>query len=273
MKQVIKNILIVIVALGILTGCTIRAHNSLINDDKDSNPNEEIPFTLGIYPHFVEFTPQPIEPRLDYPILIHFETYEEFVEAGYDTTFYNEAYFETKGLILFTEFDHVVGTKVAIDRLFYEDGILTVRANMQRPEVAICLYAPREYSFAIQYDLIEGLDSVVGETTQVATCEYFNIPDDLAKLEERLSSSFLNVEVVLSIDPKEYDNATREAYMQEKYELYGVEGEGITTYIGIYILSITYETCTMEDINQYLSFLSDPDIQSISVYVRNVPIA
>ncbi len=269
MKQVIKNILIVIVALGILTGCTIRAHNSLINDDKDSNPNEEIPFTLGIYPHFVEFTPQPIEPRLDYPILIHFETYEEFVEAGYDTTFYNEAYFETKGLILFVEFDHVVGTKVAIHQLLYEDGILTVRANMQRPEVAICLYAPREYSFAIQYDLIEGLDSVVGETTQVRVVEYFNIPNDIAELEERLSHPFVNVEVVLSVDPKGYDINVRDAYMQEKYELYGLEEEGITTYVGTYTLRIIYETCTMEDINRYFSILSDPDIQFIEIYVRN----
>lgn len=289
MKQVIRKILMVIVALGILTGCTLPAQDSLINDDKNQYSKEEtaidseehfvhsdtegvIPFTMGTYPRLAQSSPHQVEPGIDYPILIHFESYEEFIESGYDNTFYNEAYFEKKGLILFIEFDHVVGTKVVIHHLFHEDGILTVHANMQRPEVAICLYAPREYCFAIQYDLIKGLESVVGETTQVAVVEYFNFPADITKVEERLSHPFVNVEVVLLMDPKGYDNNTRDAYMQEKYDLYGVEEEGITTSIGVYILIITYEICTMEEINQYFSVLSDPDIQSIGIYIRNFSI-
>jgi hypothetical protein len=264
--------------LLVLIGCTTNVVNdnqSRLNEELPEDGGEKekinplidltnIPFTIGILPVGYQTNQSG-----NYPIVSHYEDYEAFTAAGLSSAIYNEAYFETKNLVILEEFDHIVGSSAHIERLSMVDGILSVLAIKRRPSMHICLYAPRSYVFAIEYAKPEGLIDVVGTTKIEYDVTVYTIPDELASLQEKLHETYINVEVSLYFNIEFEDTRERDQIMQEKFATWVVENDNCDGRISSSYIFITYTSLSMEELDRLMSIFEDATLDSFSVYVRN----
>lgn len=273
-----KILLLLSLSLLVLIGCTANAaddnQSKLIEElpedggeKEESNPPinlTNIPFTIGTLPVGYQTNQSG-----NYPIVSHYEDYEAFTAAGLTSTIYNKTYFETKNLVILEEFDHVVGSSAHIECLSMTEGILNVLAIRRLPMVHICLYAPRYYVFAIEYEQLEGLIDVVATTKIEYDVTTYTIPNELASLQERLTTTYINAEVCVYFNVEYENSIERDQYMEEKFATWVVESDDCDGRVSGSFIFATYTILSIEELSRLMAILEESDVESFSVYVRN----
>lgn len=164
--------------------------------------------------------------------IVHYDNYQSFKERYPNFDYYDEEYFNTKGLIFYSSWEHRPGNHHKVISLTYLDNILTLNVERRISEAAFAWFLPTEFECFVEYEKPGNVNLVKLNLVEKMNVETIKLSDEKLELIkgkiELHDYEKCTIDMLFIVDQVNEDNV--EDYINNLLALYNIENYNYSLY-------------------------------------------